>query len=271
MIRLLLYSLGALFLYGYANRAFYVPSHNRPTPPIDPTLKVEEVRITSGSGEMLAWVLEPADATPELTVVFCHGNAGNLENHVGFVTFLPRNGFRVLLFDYRGYGDSTGGGPSRNSTYQDVLAAIDYASSRWGKPWLMGHSLGASLAICAAAERKESLLGVIPMAAFTSYRGAARAVLGGNPVTYTLFWPFGFFVKKSLDPIDSVAQITPLPLLLIHGEEDELIPPRMSQELFEKAGNPKQLFLVPGMSHNETIESGGEEAVAKIIGFMRQQ
>ncbi len=270
MIRLLIYGLGALFLYGYANRAFYVPSHQKPIPPSDPTLKIEPVRIPNGGSELSAWIFEPVDATPELTVVFCHGNAGNLENHTGFVTFLPHQGFRVLLFDYQGYGESTGGPPTRTSTYSDVLAAIDYASARWGKPWLMGHSLGASLAIVAAAERKDFLQGVVAMAPFSAYRAAARAVIGGNLVTYTLFWPFGFFVKRGLDPIDSVGKISPLPLLLVHGKDDELIPPRMSQDLFEKAGNPKQLLLVPGMSHNETLESAGGKYVSQVTTFMRR-
>jgi uncharacterized protein len=271
MIRLLLYGLGAMFLYGYANRAFYVPSRGVPTPPLDPTLSIEEVRIPSGGGELSAWVFEPVDATPEQTVVFCHGNAGNLENHADFVTFLPRHGFRVLLFDYRGYGQSTGNSPTRESTFSDVLAAIDFTSARWGKPWLMGHSLGASLAITAAAERKDSLQGLVAMAPFTSYRAAARAVLGGNPVTYTLFWPLGFFVKRSYDPIDSIGKISPLPLLLVHGEEDEIIPPRMSQELFEKAGEPKQLLLVPGMSHNESIEMVGASHQKQVVEFMRPE
>ncbi len=271
MLRLLVYGLGVLLLYGYANRAFYVPSRGVPTPPLDPALRIEEVRIPNSEAELSAWVFEPVDATPEQTVVFCHGNAGNLENHAGFVTFLPRHGFRVLLFDYQGYGDSTGGSPTRKSTYSDVLAAIDYATAHWGKPWLMGHSLGASLAIPAALERKDSLRGLVAMAPFTSYRATARAVLGGNPVTYTLFWPLGFFVKRGLDPIDSVGKLSPLSLLLVHGEDDEIIPPRMSRELYEKASEPKQLLLVPGWSHNETLDMAGDETIKGVIDFMTQE
>lgn len=270
MFRVILYGLGALFLYGYANRAFYVPSRGHPTPPLDPALSIETIRIPSGDGELSAWVFEPVDATPENTVMFCHGNAGNLENHADFVTFLPHHGFRVLLFDYQGYGESTGSFPSRHSTYTDVLAAVDYTSGRWGRPWLMGHSLGASLAIVAGAERKDSIQGIVAMAPFTSYRAAARAVLGGNPVTYTLFWPLGFFVKRNLDPIDAVGEVSPLPLLLVHGEDDEIIPPKMSQELFEAAREPKQLLLVPGMSHNETLDMSGPLPQKQVIEFMRR-
>lgn len=207
-------------------------------------------RIASGTGKVALWVLDPKRSPTVGTVVFCHGNGGNLDDHVSFVDFLPEHGYRVLMFDYRGYGESTPIRISRESTSADVEAVIAHATAQWGKPWLMGHSLGASLAIVAAGTRPDTVRGVIAVAPFTSYRGVARSVLERHSSGATAARSASSLVSTGHEPIDAVPRISPTPLLLVHGGRDDLIPPEHSQQLYDHAGQPKDLLIVPHAGHN---------------------
>ena len=253
-----------------AQSSFYWPKQGEPRPPRSEWYTVTKVEIANGDATLAAWVLEPRSGKPAGTVVYCHGNAGNMEHHVAFMDFLPRHGFRVLMFDYQGYGESTPNEPTRERTASDVNAAIDFATSRWGKPWLMGQSLGASLAIAVAGERPRDVKGVVAVAPFSSYGRVARAVLRKSLLTRPLVLPSYVIVRGGHDPIDVVADLAPTPLLLVHGEKDEIIPPRMSAELFEKAGSPKELLRVPGAGHNDGWQEMGPEYVARVVGFLTQ-
>jgi alpha-beta hydrolase superfamily lysophospholipase len=252
----------------HAQSSFYWPKPGTPRQPRSEDYSVHSVTIPNQDATLAGWVLEPKSADITGTVVYCHGNAGNMEHHVAFVDYLPRHGFRVLMFDYQGYGESTPNHPTRASTASDVNAAVDFAIARWGRSWLMGQSLGASLAISTAGERARDLQGIVAVAPFTSYRAMARAVLRRSILTRALVLPSYVIVRGGHDPIDVVGNIAPTPILLVHGERDELIPPRMSRELFEKARSPKDLLFVPDAAHNSTWREMGPVYVDKVIDFL---
>jgi len=268
LLRLAIYAVGGYLIHGCANRAFYVPSRSRPLPPVNSHCKVSEVRIPNGKAELAAWVLEPTAEEPLGTVLFCHGNAGNLENHLPFVDFLPRKGYRLILFDYQGYGASTPNRPTRERTVSDVHAALDYTITNYGKPWIMGHSLGSSLAVWVTGERNQDVRGVVAVATFTSYRAVARSVLGGTLILKPIAWPLGLFVSRGNDPVDAIGRLSPTPVLLIHAKEDELVPEWMCGELYEKAGDPKDMYVVPGADHNSDWQDMGPEYVQKVLDFL---
>lgn len=268
LIRSILPAVLVLIVFFRADSAFYAPTRGHPIPPIASTHRVDEIRIPVEQERISAWVLEPLVEEASGTVVFCHGNAGNLENHVGFVDFLPEFGYRVLLFDYRGYGDSSPRTPTRESTLADTRAALAFVESRWGKPFLMGHSLGACLAIVAAGEAPQSTRAVVASAPFTAYRAEARAALRGNPITWLFAWPLSFAISGGHDPIDFVARISPTPLLLIHCEKDEIVPSRMSRELHAAARDPKNLLILKAGGHNDDWSALGEEYTRTVIEFL---
>lgn len=252
----------------FADRAFYMPSQRKPIPPMIEGVSLAEERIPIGADHLMAWVLEPASGEVRGTVLYSHGNAGNIENHLGFIDFLPLYGWRLILFDYRGYGASTGGPPTRDKTIEDVHAALDWTLGRFGAPWLVGQSLGASLSIWVGGERSADIGGVIAVAPFTSHRAIAREALGSTLLLYPLKWPLGFFVSRGGDPIDRVADVSPKPLLLVHGEADDLIPPRMSEELYQSAREPKRIRMIPRMGHNDDWRSSDPLFVSTILEFL---
>jgi pimeloyl-ACP methyl ester carboxylesterase len=266
--QIVLYAVGGYLLHGCANRAFYIPSRSKPMPPMNPSYRCSQVWIENGDARLAAWVLEPAEGEPRDTVLFCHGNAGNLENHLPFVDFLPMYGYRLVLFDYQGYGESTPNRPTRESTVSDVNAALDYVLRQYGKPWIMGHSLGSSLAVWVSSWRNDDVKGVVAVATFSSYRAVARSVLGGTIVLKPLSWPLGFFVDRGYDPIEAIDRISPTPILIVHAAEDRLIPERMCRELYAKSKVPKELHIVPGADHNSDWQDMGAGYVEKVLEFI---
>ena len=261
----------SLLIFGgcmFADRAFYVPSETHPIPPRVVGYSIVEHTIPIGEEHLSAWVLEPDRQPSKGTVLYSHGNAGNLENHLGFADFIPLNGYRMVMYDYRGYGASTGGPPTREKTIEDTHAALDWTLENFGPTWMVGQSLGASLSIWVAGERSEEIEGVIAIAPFTSYRAIARDVMGGTIVLYPLKWPLSFLVSSGGDPIERVGGISPKPILFVHGEADEIIPNRMSDELFAAAEQPKVLKKIPGMGHNDGWRSADRSFSASVLDIL---
>lgn len=232
--------------------------------PADWGIAFEEVWFEASDGVALHGWFAPAphEAEAPATLVWFHGNAGNISHRLENLALLHRRvGCAVLLFDYREYGLS-GGSITKAGTFLDAEAAYDTAVDRaeGGPARLMffGRSLGTALAVHLAVGRP--CAGVILEAAFTSTE-AMRALYG----------PFlppptpGEAAYDSLSQIESVSA----PLLFIHGTHDAVIPPSMSQALYERAREPKRLYWVQGADHNDTYLTGGDAYFQTIAEFIR--
>lgn len=227
---------------GIADGFFYRPDSELHATPATYGLDVEAVSFAAPGGPRLHgwWVPAPAPATG--TVVYCHGNHRNLTWHARFVAWLPRRGFNLLVFDYRGYGQSDGS-PSRAGTVADTLAAIDFALQRDPeRTVLFGHSLGGAVGIVAAAERP-AVRAVAVESSFPSYRAAARCSMPA--LAFLVPW----LVSDGFDPEDALPRIPPRPLLVIHGSEDRITPLELGTALHEAAREPKQLRVAHGCAH----------------------
>jgi fermentation-respiration switch protein FrsA (DUF1100 family) len=161
-----------------------------------------------------------------------------------------RLGVSVLLFDYRGYGRSEGS-PDEQGTYRDARAAYRYAVEVSHVPpqdlVLFGESLGAAVAVQVALERPVGAL--VLESAFTSIPDMARAA-------YPFLPPVGPLIRTRYDTLAKVPRLT-LPLLVLHGERDDIVPIEQGRRVFEAAGRPKRFFAIPGAGHNDTYDTGG--------------
>lgn len=226
-------------------------------------LRAEDCAFAAADGTRLHGLLLPAEGERHGTVVFCHGNAANLSLHLADVRWLPRAGFDVLLFDYRGYGRSEGA-PSRAGLVSDVLAAIDTALARDPERTLVfGHSLGGALAILAVAERPR-VKALVVESGFPRWRDAARAQAPA------LAWLVPWLVSPGLDPIDAIARIAPRPVLVVHGDDDAIVPPALGRELFDAAAEPKRLHLARGSGHATPWRGESQAYEALVAGFFRE-
>ena len=248
-----------MFLVG-CDSWFYFPNADVYSVPEDHDVRVEEVSFAAKGGPRLhGWWLEGTGESRG-TVVYCHGNHGNLTHHVEFVKWLPRRGFHVLIFDYRGFGKSAGS-VERSGTVDDAVAAIDFALQRDAKRVVVfGHSLGGAIGIVAAAQRL-AVRAVVAESTFPSYRAAARATAPA------LSWLVPLLVSAGSDPVDALPEIPPRPLLIVHGAEDDIAPVELAWELYRRAEQPKGIHIVEGASHATPWGAEGAKFEERIVEF----
>lgn len=182
------------------------------------------------------------------SVLFFHGNAENISTHFANVHWLTEKGFNVYIFDYRGYGKSEGI-PYLDGIVSDVEAMIGYTVKQIPekeKLNVIGHSLGGSLAIYAVANSryKEHINLLVSVEAFSDYHEVTQNVLSTSWLTWLFQWPFSFTVDNSYRPLDAVAKISPIPIMIMHSKHDEVIPFYHAEELYAAAGEPKALQVI---------------------------
>ncbi len=240
--------------------------------PSDVGIPYEPLSIShSPEPNLSGWFL-PARGKARGTVLFLHGNAENISTHFANVYWLPEHGYQVFLFDYAGYGESQGS-PSGDGIHTDVARMVRYviANSRVTSTplFLMGQSLGATMALYTASlpQFKDTFRGVIADSPFSSYRRIAREKLGLLWLTYILQWPLGFLVYDGYSPERTVSKIE-IPVLLIHGLQDETVPPHHSRRLCELMGSRCERIEVPGVEHGKTL--GQADIRAKIVLFFER-
>lgn len=231
-----------MIVRGHADALFYRPDRQLRTPPAKYGLEAEDIWFAAPDGPRLHGWWVAAHGPSVGTIVYCHGNHANLTHHVRFVQWLPARGFNLLMFDYRGYGQSEGH-PTRQGTVDDTLAAIDHALARDPtRTVVFGHSLGGALAVVAVAQRP-AVRALAVESTFSSYRRMAECTAPG--FAFLVPW----LVSDGLDPLDVVADLSPRPLLVIHGTEDHIAPFELGRELFAEAAEPKTFKIVQSGGH----------------------
>ncbi len=208
----------------------------------------KEVYFPSADGERLHGWFFPLKAECPV-ILFCHGNAGNISHRLENVRLLLREKLQVFLFDYRGYGRSSGS-PSERGIYLDGLAAYDYLAEKERIPQAQiiafGRSLGAAVAI--EISLKRGVRSLITESAFTSTREVARST--------ALFFPLSYLLPAHYSNLKKIGRVA-VPKLVIHGKADEIIPFSMGMRLFEAAKAPKYFLPLEGAGHNDTFLVGG--------------
>jgi fermentation-respiration switch protein FrsA (DUF1100 family) len=228
---------------GLERSLIYYPTRRLEATPREHGLAFEDVRVTAEDGIRLHGWYVPGSRP--VTVLWCHGNAGNISHRVENLRLLhDRLGVGTLLFDYRGYGESDGT-PSEAGTYRDARAYRAWLRQRTsGRVVYFGRSLGAAVAAALAAEDPPAAL--VLETPFTSVRAMANATLPGA----------GYLFRTRYDTLGTVGGIR-APVLVLHGDADEVVPFRHGQAVFEAAREPKWFFRIPGAHHNDTYAVGG--------------
>jgi uncharacterized protein len=257
-IGFILLAAGALLLI-FERHLIYFPDRHHDVTPADLRLAHEEVLLETEDGVRLhAWWLPVPNA--RLTVLLCHGNAGNISHRLDRALLMQSHlAVDTLLFDYRGYGRSEGS-PDEEGSYRDARAAYRWLVARGVGPdriVLFGESLGSAVAVQLALEHDARA--VVLESPFTSIPDMARAVYPFLPL-----WPF---VRTRYDNVSKVGRLR-APLLVLHGERDEVVPFAQGRRVFEAAPQPKQFFAIQGAGHNDTYVVGGEAYWRALRGFL---
>jgi len=262
MVKNIIYIIVAIvFIFGYFRyieyKSSYFPMKELEFFPNEVGLSYEDVYVDTDDGKKLNAWLVPAEGA-RYTLLFFHGNGGNISHRVEKILMLNKLGLSILIFDYRGYGRSTGR-PTEGGLYKDAQAVYRYLVSRKGVSpeglIFYGESLGGAVAIELANKRKVKAL--ITECTFSSVRDVARTVYPYLP---------SFFISPSFNSLDKIKNIN-IPKLIIHSKNDEIIPFKQSIKLFEAAPEPKTHLVLTG-SHNNCFQDSRDSYLQGIEEFL---
>jgi fermentation-respiration switch protein FrsA (DUF1100 family) len=230
-----------VILYIMQPTFLYSPLREVPYTPDELGLDFENVEFKTDDGlRLTGWYIPVEDS--EYTVLFCHGNGGNIMHRLDSINLFYKLGLSCFIFDYRGYGESEGQ-PSEEGTYLDAMAAYKWLTEeKKVSPddiILFGRSLGGSIAAQLATKVKARAL--IIESTFTSYIDIGKKFYPYMPVCW--------FARFSYRTIDYVKDVR-CPVMFIHSRNDETVPFEFGLELYEAANEPKEFVEIFG-SHND--------------------
>ncbi len=254
------YGIVVVALFFLQRGMIYHPGGPLVSPGLAGVAEMKPVSIISSneSLSLTSWY-KPAEGKMP-TIVFFHGNAGNIDDRGHKARPFLDAGFGMLLVGYRGFGGNPGK-PSEQGLYSDARANLDFLATKKVPPgkWVMyGESLGTGLAVQMAFERadKNPLGAVILESPYTS--------LGDAGHVHYPFIPVRILLRDQFRSLDKIAAIKS-PLFVFHGTTDNVIPMAQGRALFQAAGAPKESLWVDGAGHNNLHEFGAAEKVMDFI------
>ncbi len=229
--------------------------------PNDYSLDFEDIYFTTIDGVNLHGWFVPGESN--ITWLWFHGNAGNIGHRLDNLNMLREKlSVNIFIFDYRGYGHSEGE-VSEEGIYLDAEAALAYLRSRpdvdRGKVVFFGRSLGCAVAVDLASRRRPYAL--ILESPFTSISDMAQRTVPALPI--------GTLITTKFDSVSKISSIS-VPLLVLHGDRDAVVPIELAQQLYEEANEPKKFYTIHGASHNDTYIAGGAEYFSTLRQFITE-
>lgn len=250
-----LYLALAAYLYVRQRAFIYFPDVRRPVAADTHIQGLREVVLTATDGlHLLAWYVPPAPGGS--TVLYFHGNGGNIADRAQRLAMFVNAGYGVLMPEYRGYGGNPGA-PSEEALLRDAQVALEFLHDQSLDDMaivIYGESLGSGVAVAVAGGRP--LQALILDAPYTS--------IGAIAAKQFFYMPVSWMLK---DTFDSLSRITDVraPLLVIQGARDGVIPPALGRQLFDKASEPKALWTDPEGNHSDLLERGGLKVVLDFL------
>ena len=237
-----IYIILLFYIYFNQTKIMFHPTREFAVLPDQYNLQYEDVSIVlDNSITIHGWYFPSKDLSNNKTVLFCHGNAGNISNRLETAQYLVNLGASVLIFDYRGYGKSTGI-PTEEGLYADAEACYNWLlQTKKKQPTdivLFGRSLGGAVAVELASRVQVS--GLIVESSFTSAIDVGKRMF---PI-----FPIRSLIKYSFNSHSKISKLS-LPILITHSPDDDLIPYDMGEKLFKAANEPRQFIQLSG-GHN---------------------
>ncbi len=251
-----------VLIWAMQRRLMYFPTSGVPAPGEIGLTGVEPVTFETTDGLGLSgWFVAASGPPPHVTVLVFNGNAGNRAHRGPLAAALHRHGLQVLLVDYRGYGGNPGA-PTENGLAADSRAARAYLAGRPGvdlsRLVYFGESLGTAVAVDLAVEHPPAAL--VLRSPFTS-----MADVGQH---HYPFLPVRLLLRDRFAAIDRIRRIR-VPLLVIAGGHDRIVPIENSRRVYEAAVTPKTLLVLPDADHNDDELLAGDEMIRAIVRFLQ--
>lgn len=254
----------------YANT--HPPRYPLHVPPSQYHVDFESVSFTTSDAVKLAgWLIKPVPRRQRSpAIILCHGVGANRSDFTALAAALANRGYFALTFDFRAHGESTGGRTSLGYHEQkDIAAALAFLRARpgidTGRIGIYGFSMGAASAILAAA-RQPGFAAVVADSPFATLPDLARSVITRSyrlpsfPFLHLTLLGYDLYFQtdaNKVSPVSAIAGLSPVPVLIIAGDSDELIPVENGRRLYGAAREPKELWIIPGAGHGATMAAAG--------------
>jgi alpha-beta hydrolase superfamily lysophospholipase len=245
-------------------RFIFSSSKDLMSTPDDLGLDYEEVWLDTRDGVQLhGWFVPGRPGMP--LALFFHGNAANISHRVDILQYFNEIGLATFIFDYRGFGRSRGQSIREEDLYMDARGALDYLRTRgWSSSRIIyyGRSMGAAVSLQLGLETPPAA--VVLECPFTSMSEIAWHTA---PITYGLIgW---WTIDAKFDNINKIEKLS-RPVIIFQGDQDKVVPQNMAERLFQRANEPKALYLIPGGGHSNLFQVGGEKYRNAWIDLIRQ-
>jgi len=261
------YALFTGAIYMAQRRMMYFPAKHLPSPIEAGLADAHIITLHTKDGlDLLAWHVPPKAGSAKPTVVYLHGNGGNIAGRTHRARPIVAKGYGLLLVEYRGYAENPGT-PTEPGLYADARAGLDFLQSEGVGPGdivLLGESLGSGVAVQMAAELGRAgtpVAGLILEAPYTSTTDVAAGAYWFLPVRWLL--------KDRFENLEKIADIA-TPLLIVHGEHDRTIPVALGRRLFAAAPEPRTGVFIPNAGHNDLAAHGGDHHIVEFLGKLSQ-
>ena len=259
------------------NGQFYYPDHVVYSHPKDYQLTHKEINFLSKpSRKMLhGWFIYAQKKPVKGTVIQFHGNAQNLTSHYRSLLWILKHGYNLFAFDYQGYGKSQGK-TERERTVQDGISAIRWVEAlhkdiRGDKIFIHGQSLGGAIALAAVSSLKQTspVNGMIIESSFHSYREIARNRLAATIILWPFQWLAYLLVTEDYSGNEIIEGLPSLPVLVIHGDRDMVVPIEFGQKIYEKLKKPKRFLQAKNGYHMNALSEEYPQNRKKYLEFLR--
>jgi uncharacterized protein len=248
------YAVATLGMYAFQRKLQYHPENKGLTPEVVGIIGASvETLITADDEKIILWYAPAKAGMP--SILYFHGNAGEIGDRPLRFNYYHSRGFGVAYVSYRGYGGSTGA-PTEAGLITDAKTAYDWLIAKGIAPQnivLLGESLGSGIAVQIAAQKQ---VGAVALnAPYTSTADVAARIYWWLPVR--------LLMKDQYKSIDFIADVK-APLLVVHGDQDILVPLEFGMRLFAAANEPKEIKIIQGLGHEAMFE---ETAWAREVEF----
>jgi fermentation-respiration switch protein FrsA (DUF1100 family) len=263
---LMLSGCSSLFYYPDKKRLYYDPKVVGYAP--------EDIFFTDAAQRKLhGWWFPAKKAPAKATIVFFHGNAENLTSHYLQLAWITDEGYNLFIFDFPGYGLSEGK-PTPRSCVESGHAAVDWVAknkSPGGPVIIYGQSMGGIVALRTAIDKKSelNLKLVVADSTFDSFQKIARVKLAHTWLTWPL-QPLSYLLFSDRWAPQDLAAISPIPVLVIHGQKDMVVEPELGEIIFDKLAEPKTFWRIPEGAHTDVFWRHDRQYRAKFITFLEK-
>jgi fermentation-respiration switch protein FrsA (DUF1100 family) len=245
-------------LYVFQRQLLYFPDKSHPQLAGLAQLGVCEIGLTTADGvSLFSWYLPPREGRP--VIFYLHGNGGNIGYRGDRMQRFAREGYGVLMLEYRGYGGNPGT-PTEAGLYDDARAGLDFLQREAiaaDRLVLYGESLGSGIAVHIAARQK--VAAVILESPFTSVAAVAQY--------HYPFVPAALLIWDRYDSLSRIGRVT-APILILRGDRDAVVPARFSEALFDAAPEPKESWSAPDAGH---VNLDGFGALEIVVAFIERR